>query len=88
MAAHAIAHQLGKKLLIVDYSQIESKYVGETAKNLVAMFPPVLLVGKLKLDMRRYSADKRGVIVGDKVRGLTTAAWGSRPPGGQSARTM
>lgn len=38
MAAHAIAHQLGRKLLCVDYSQIESKYVGETAKNLVAMF--------------------------------------------------
>lgn len=38
MAAHAVAHQLGRKLLTVDYSQIESKYVGETAKNLVAMF--------------------------------------------------
>jgi len=38
MAAHAIAHQLGRKILTVDYSQIESKYVGETAKNLVAMF--------------------------------------------------
>lgn len=38
MAAHAIAHQLGRKILTVDYSQIESKYVGETAKNLVMMF--------------------------------------------------
>lgn len=38
MAAHAIAKQLGRKVLSVDYSQIESKYVGETAKNLVAMF--------------------------------------------------
>lgn len=38
MAAHAIADQLGRKLLCVDYSQIESKYVGETAKNLVSMF--------------------------------------------------
>jgi SpoVK/Ycf46/Vps4 family AAA+-type ATPase len=38
MAAHAIASHLGRKLLIVDYSQIESKYVGETSKNLVAMF--------------------------------------------------
>lgn len=38
MAAHAIANQLGRKILAVDYSQIESKYVGETAKNLVAMF--------------------------------------------------
>lgn len=38
MAAHAIADQLGRNILTVDYSQIESKYVGETAKNLTAMF--------------------------------------------------
>ncbi len=38
MAAHAIANQLGRKILTVDYSQIESKYVGETSKNLVALF--------------------------------------------------
>lgn len=38
MAAHAICKQLGRKILMVDYSQIESKYVGETAKNLVTMF--------------------------------------------------
>ncbi len=38
MSAHAIAKQLGLKILIVDYSKIESKYVGETSKNLVQMF--------------------------------------------------
>lgn len=38
MVAHAIANQLGRKILTVDYSQIESKYVGETSKNLVNMF--------------------------------------------------
>jgi SpoVK/Ycf46/Vps4 family AAA+-type ATPase len=38
MAAHAIANRLGRQILTVDYSQIESKYVGETSKNLVAMF--------------------------------------------------
>ncbi len=38
MAAHAIAKQIGKPILIVDYSQIESKYVGETSKNLKTMF--------------------------------------------------
>ena len=38
MAAHAIANELDLKILIVDYSEIESKYVGETAKNLVKMF--------------------------------------------------
>ncbi len=38
MAAHAVAKHLGRRILTVDYSQIESKYVGETSKNLVAMF--------------------------------------------------
>ena len=38
MTAHAIANQLGRKILTVDYSQIESKYVCETSKNLVNMF--------------------------------------------------
>ena len=38
MAAHAIAKALGKKLILVDYAEIESKYVGETAKNLTALF--------------------------------------------------
>lgn len=38
MVAHAIAKQLGRKILTVDYSRIESKYVGETSKNLKAMF--------------------------------------------------
>ncbi|MCL1988515.1 MAG: ATP-binding protein [Firmicutes bacterium] len=38
MAAHAIASQLNRQILTVDYSQIESKYVGETSKNLAAMF--------------------------------------------------
>lgn len=38
MAAHAIAHALEKTLLIVDYSEIESKYVGETSKNISSIF--------------------------------------------------
>ncbi len=38
MTAHAIANKLEKKLLVVDYSEIESKYVGETSKNLVSLF--------------------------------------------------
>ena len=38
MAGHAIAKALVKKLLVVDYAEIESKYVGETAKNLTALF--------------------------------------------------
>lgn len=38
MAAHAIAHKLNKKILVVNYAEIESKYVGETSKNLVKLF--------------------------------------------------
>ncbi|MCL1986539.1 MAG: AAA family ATPase [Firmicutes bacterium] len=38
MVAHAVAKQLDREIITVDISQIESKYVGETSKNLVAMF--------------------------------------------------
>lgn len=38
MSAHAIAAALGKKLICVNYADIESKYVGETSKNLSKLF--------------------------------------------------
>lgn len=38
MCAHAVAKQLNKKILIGSYSQIQSKFVGEGEKNLVAYF--------------------------------------------------
>ncbi|OUL93037.1 AAA family ATPase [Paraburkholderia hospita] len=38
IAAHAVAREFGKKILLVDYSQIESKYVGDTPKNLKKVF--------------------------------------------------
>lgn len=38
MSAHAIAHALGKKLILINYGDIESKYVGETPKNIQAAF--------------------------------------------------
>ena len=38
MAAHAIAKELGRKILIVNYTDIESKYVGETPKNIRKAF--------------------------------------------------
>lgn len=34
MCAHAIAKMLDKPLLALNYSEIESKYVGDAAKNL------------------------------------------------------
>lgn len=38
MAAHAIADALGKEIICVNYADIESKYVGETSKNLTNLF--------------------------------------------------
>lgn len=38
MAAHAVADKLGMQLIRVNYAEIESKYVGETSKNLVKLF--------------------------------------------------
>lgn len=38
ITAHAIAKEFRKQILHVDYSQIESKYVGDTPKNLRALF--------------------------------------------------
>lgn len=38
MAAHAIASELKQKLIMVDYAQLESKYVGETSKNIAQIF--------------------------------------------------
>lgn len=38
MCAHAIAKKLGKKLLALNYSEIESKYLGDSAKNLKRAF--------------------------------------------------
>jgi len=37
-AADAIANVLGKQLLIISYAELESKYVGETPKNIQAAF--------------------------------------------------
>ncbi len=37
-AAHAVAFEMEQDLILVSYAEIESKYVGETSKNLVALF--------------------------------------------------
>ncbi len=36
--AEAIAHHLNKTIITVNYAEIESKYVGETPKNITAVF--------------------------------------------------
>src|SRR5438552_7075744 len=38
ICAEAVAHAVGMKLLVVDYAQAESMWVGETPKNIASMF--------------------------------------------------
>src|SRR5687768_18266666 len=38
ICAEAIAHALGRQLLVVNYSVVESMWAGETAKNVAAVF--------------------------------------------------
>src|SRR5918998_1633388 len=38
ICAEAIAHALGMKLLVVDYAEVESMWMGETPKNIVNAF--------------------------------------------------
>ena len=38
ICAEAIANALGMKLLVVDYAEVESMWMGETPKNVVAAF--------------------------------------------------
>ena len=38
MAAHCIADALGRKIVIANFAEIESKYVGDSPKNLENIF--------------------------------------------------
>lgn len=38
MTAQAVAHELGRRVLLVSYPELVSKWVGDTEKNLVAVF--------------------------------------------------
>jgi SpoVK/Ycf46/Vps4 family AAA+-type ATPase len=49
MIAHAIANHLNRNLIQIDYSEIESKYVGETSKNLVNAFSKAKETGSILL---------------------------------------
>lgn len=46
-AAEAIAHELGMGIIRANYAEIESKYVGETAKNIKAAFQKARETGAL-----------------------------------------
>jgi hypothetical protein len=47
LAADAIAHLLAKKILRISYAELESKYVGETPKNIQAAFAKASETGAL-----------------------------------------
>ena len=67
MAAHAIARHLNRKILIVNYADIESKYVGETPKNLQKVFR----VGKETGSILFF--DEADAILSRRVTNMTSA---------------
>jgi SpoVK/Ycf46/Vps4 family AAA+-type ATPase len=58
ICAEAIAHDLGMKLLVVDYAEAESMWIGETPKNIVAAF--------------RAAAEKNAVLFFDEADAIAT----------------
>ncbi len=70
MTAEAIAHAMGKPLMIVNYAQLENMWVGETEKNVEKVF--------------RESASQDAVLFFDEAdavfyrRGQTAAPWANR----------
>ena len=67
MAAHAIAKELGKKILIVNYADIESKYVGETPKNIRKAFEAAKNSGSILF------FDEADAILSKRVTNMTQA---------------
>ena len=58
ICAEAVAHAVGMKLLIVDYAEAESMWVGETPKNIVGLF--------------RAAADHDAVLFFDEADAIAT----------------
>jgi len=68
MCADALAAELGKKLIEVNYAEIESKYVGETAKNISAAFR------KARETDSALFFDEADSILGRRMTNVTQAA--------------
>ncbi len=58
ICAEAVAHAVGLKLLVVDYAEAESMWVGETPKNIAAIF--------------RAAADQNAVLLFDEADAIAT----------------
>jgi len=66
--AEAIAHKLGRKIITVDYEAIESKYVGETPKNIAAAFAAANDAGAVLF------FDEADSILGKRLSSVTQSA--------------
>ncbi len=66
--AEAIAHKLGKKIIKINYAEIESKYVGETPKNITAAFK------KAKETEAILFFDEADSILGKRLTNVTQSA--------------
>src|SRR5882672_4765363 len=67
ICAEAVAHAVGMKLLVVDYAEAESMWVGETPKNIAAIF--------------RAATDQNAVLLFDEADAIATrrSAGGTLP---------
>lgn len=68
MCAHGIASHLGKKILAIDYAQIESKFVGDAPKNLSAVFE------KAKQSDALLFFDEADSVLGKRIAGISTGS--------------
>ncbi len=67
MAAHAIIQELMIPMICVDYAEIESKYVGETSKNLSALFKAA------KENQAAIFFDEADALLSKRVTNMTSA---------------
>lgn len=66
--AEAISHHLGRKIIKINYAEIESKYVGETPKNITAAFE------KAKSTKSILFFDEADSILGKRLTNITQSA--------------
>ncbi len=68
MCVEALAREWGKKIIDVNYAEIESKYVGETGKNITAAFEAA------KIQDAVLFFDEADSILGQRMTSVTQAA--------------
>ena len=67
LAAHAITQALGLQMICVNYAEIESKYVGETSKNLSSLFQTAKDTGAV------IFFDEADALLSKRVTNMTSA---------------